>query len=56
MTKLIVVRHGHVEGISPERFRGRVDLELTPEGRRQAAATARRIRETWSSRLSTPAR
>ena len=47
MTKLIVVRHGYVEGISPERFRGRVDLELTAEGRRQAAATARRIRETW---------
>ena len=48
MTKLIVVRHGHVEGISPERFRGRVDITLTPEGRRQAEVTAHRIRTTWS--------
>jgi broad specificity phosphatase PhoE len=28
MTKIILVRHGHVEGISPERFRGRADLAL----------------------------
>jgi phosphoserine phosphatase len=48
MTKIILVRHGHVEGISPERFRGRADLGLTPEGRRQAEATARRIRESWT--------
>lgn len=48
MTKIILVRHGHVEGISPERFRGRADLMLTAEGRRQAEATARRIRATWS--------
>ena len=44
MTKIILVRHGHVEGISPERFRGRVDLTLTAEGRRQAEVTAHRIR------------
>ncbi len=43
MTKIILVRHGHVEGISPERFRGRADLALTAEGRRQAEATASRI-------------
>jgi probable phosphoglycerate mutase len=47
MTKIILVRHGHVEGISPERFRGRADLMLTPEGRRQAETTARRIRAAW---------
>ncbi len=47
MTKIILVRHGHVEGISPERFRGRVDLTLTTEGRRQAEATAHRIHATW---------
>jgi len=46
MTKIILVRHGHVEGISPERFRGRADLSLTPEGRKQAEATARRIHAT----------
>jgi broad specificity phosphatase PhoE len=48
MTKIILVRHGHVEGILPERFRGRADLALTPEGLRQAAATARRIEASWS--------
>jgi probable phosphoglycerate mutase len=48
MTKIILVRHGHVEGISPERFRGRADLMLTAEGHRQADATARRILQTWT--------
>jgi phosphoserine phosphatase len=48
MTKIILVRHGHVEGISPERFRGRAELMLTAEGRRQAAAAARRIHATWT--------
>src|ERR1700730_12117219 len=32
MTKILLVRHGHVEGISPERFRGRADLPLTAGG------------------------
>jgi probable phosphoglycerate mutase len=48
MTKIILVRHGHVEGISPERFRGRADLLLTADGRRQAEATARRIHAAWT--------
>jgi|SRR6516165_10850943 probable phosphoglycerate mutase len=48
MTKIILVRHGHVEGISPERFRGRADLMLTAEGLRQAEATARRIQVGWT--------
>ena len=48
MTKIILVRHGHVEGISPERFRGRADLALTPEGRRQAEATARCVQASWT--------
>jgi broad specificity phosphatase PhoE len=48
MTKIILIRHGHVEGISPERFRGHADLMLTPEGRRQAEATARRIHAVWA--------
>jgi phosphoserine phosphatase len=47
MTKLILVRHGHVEGISPERFRGRAELPLTETGRREAAATAVRIAANW---------
>ena len=48
MTKIILVRHGHVEGISPERFRGRADLSLTAEGVKQAEAAARRILATWT--------
>jgi probable phosphoglycerate mutase len=48
MTKIILVRHGHVEGISPERFRGRADLALTPEGLRQAEATAHCIEVNWT--------
>jgi hypothetical protein len=47
MTKNLRVRHANVEGISPERFRGRADRPLTAEGRRQAEATARRIQATW---------
>jgi len=43
MTKILLTRHGHVEGIMPERFRGREPLELTPLGRRQATAIAQRI-------------
>src|SRR5947208_14228496 len=47
MTKLILVRHGHVEGISPERFRGRAELPLTELGRREAELTAARIAASW---------
>src|SRR3984893_12026640 len=55
MTKIILVRHGHVEGISPERFRGRADLALTPEGLRQAEASARRIGRAGRPLPSMPA-
>lgn len=47
MTTILLVRHGHVPGISPVRFRGRADLPLTSEGRRQAELTARRISPAW---------
>jgi phosphoserine phosphatase len=47
MTKLILTRHGHVEGISPERFRGRAELPLTELGRREAEMTAARIAASW---------
>jgi broad specificity phosphatase PhoE len=43
ITRIILVRHGHVEGIHPERFRGRLELALTEEGRLQAERLARRI-------------
>ena len=47
MTKIILTRHGHVEGITPEHFRGRLDLPLTALGHRQIAATSRRINAAW---------
>jgi phosphoserine phosphatase len=43
MTKILLTRHGHVEGIKPERFRGREPLDLTAPGCTQAAAVAQRI-------------
>lgn len=45
--KLILVRHGHVEGIAPPRFRGRKEVPLTDLGRKQAVATAARIASEW---------
>jgi probable phosphoglycerate mutase len=47
MTKILLIRHGHVEGIKPERFRGREPLELTARGRSEAAAVAERIAGAW---------
>jgi phosphoserine phosphatase len=47
MTKILLTRHGHVEGIKPARFRGREPLELTARGRAQAAAVAQRIAGAW---------
>src|SRR5262249_27332910 len=47
MTKIILTRHGHVQGIKPERFRGRAPLELTKRGAAEAAALAQRIAAAW---------
>jgi len=47
MTKIILVRHGHVNWIAPERFRGRAELPLSSLGRRQAQAAAGYIAATW---------
>jgi probable phosphoglycerate mutase len=47
MAIVLLARHGHVEGISPERFRGQTDLALTGKGLAQAAALARRIASEW---------
>ncbi len=38
-TTIVLVRHGHVAGISPPSFRGRMELLLTDQGLRQAALT-----------------
>jgi probable phosphoglycerate mutase len=47
MTRIILVRHGHVEWLAPERFRGRAELPLSSLGRRQAQAAAGYIAATW---------
>jgi phosphoserine phosphatase len=43
VTRIILTRHGHVDGIKPPRFRGRTDVPLTALGVAQANATAERI-------------
>ena len=47
MTRIILVRHGHVDWLAPERFRGRAELPLSDLGRRQARAAAGYIAATW---------
>jgi probable phosphoglycerate mutase len=47
MTRILLTRHGHVEGIHPARFRGRAELPLTDKGLAQADALASRIRARW---------
>jgi phosphoserine phosphatase len=51
MTRIVLVRHGDVPGISPERFRGRRDVDLSALGVRQARATAQRIAKQWESKV-----
>jgi len=47
MTRILLTRHGHVDGIHPARFRGRADLPLTDRGLAQAEALAARIHARW---------
>jgi probable phosphoglycerate mutase len=47
LTKILLIRHGHVEGISPARFRGRSDLPLTARGVAQARSVAERVASQW---------
>ena len=51
MTRIVLVRHGDVEGISPERFRGRRDVDLSALGVRQARALAQRIAKQWEPKI-----
>jgi len=48
MARIILTRHGQVDGIEPPRFRGRMDVPLTALGVAQANATARQIAATSS--------
>jgi phosphoserine phosphatase len=50
MSRIILTRHGYVDGISPLRFRGQTELPLTERGRAQAIATAARIAAEWQPR------
>jgi phosphoserine phosphatase len=58
MTKIILVRHGHVAWHDPVRFRGRADVKLTERGMRQARAaavaiaTTRRLDAVYTSPLT----
>ena len=45
---LLLLRHGAVENMFPERFRGRADLALSAEGERQAELAAARIARGWA--------
>jgi broad specificity phosphatase PhoE len=47
MTRILLTRHGHVDGIRPARFRGRAELSLTEHGLAQADALAGRIARHW---------
>jgi len=47
MTKIILTRHGHVEGIEPERFRGRAELPLSVRGMHEAKAVGRAVAANW---------
>src|SRR5262249_25185582 len=47
MTRILLTRHGHVDGIKPARFRGRAELPLTERGLAQADALAKRIARRW---------
>jgi broad specificity phosphatase PhoE len=47
VTRLILVRHGHVAGIEPPRFRGGMNLPLTERGLHEAQLTAVRIAKQW---------
>ena len=47
MTRLILVRHGHVAWHDPVRFRGRAELDLTERGRRQARVAALAVAAAW---------
>lgn len=47
MTRILLTRHGQVDGIRPARFRGRAELPLTARGLAQAESLARRIAGHW---------
>lgn len=49
--RIVLTRHGEVEGIAPPRFRGRANLALTELGQRQAQALATVVASRFSPAL-----
>ena len=43
-TRLLLVRHGEVEAAYQKKFGGRIDMHLSPEGRRQARVLAKYLK------------
>lgn len=48
MTCILLLRHGHVAGIVPKRFRGQLDIPLSEEGRIQARRAADYVARRYS--------
>jgi phosphoserine phosphatase len=48
MSCILLVRHGHVAGIVPKRFRGQLDIPLSEEGHMQAQRAADFIAERYA--------
>ncbi|HWE46519.1 MAG TPA: histidine phosphatase family protein [Caulobacteraceae bacterium] len=46
-TRVLLIRHGDVEGLVPARFRGRRDVPLSALGDKHVKACARRVARTW---------
>lgn len=44
--RLILIRHGHFEGLDRDKFTGQIDCPLSDTGRNQAELTAQHIRQT----------
>jgi hypothetical protein len=51
MTTIVLTRHGHVDGIRPQRFRGREDLTMTQRGEAECRAVAEYIAAQWRPSL-----
>jgi probable phosphoglycerate mutase len=48
MTCILLLRHGHVAGIMPKRFRGQLDIPLSEQGRIQAQRAADYVARRYS--------
>jgi broad specificity phosphatase PhoE len=49
ITTVVIIRHGHVEGIDPPLFRGQTQLAFTRQGLQEATLVAEHIASTRRS-------